>query len=274
VRDAAIVGGLAAALAFGATTGITTQQARTAAPTAVTGSSASEGSSLSFARADHQHGSLTAPVITGALDAQGTIADSTGNLTLGDAVDVTGAIDLQGSIADSTGNLTLGDAVDISGAVVCSSTMRVNSTSDLRGDVFNGTAAAALLLSDVDGVWIGNGAGGSADGQLNAGTLVAETSLSAATASFTRTVIFGAGAWDDSYDETNGILTIQGVTVVDSTSGGTVGLSGGTGTATVRNGARCVCTDTTANASVKCAVSGTTLTITGTTTDTIAYFCF
>lgn len=54
---------------------------------------------------------------------------------------------------------------------------------------------------------------------------------------------------------------------------GTITLSGGTGTATVTSGARCVCTDSTANASVKCAVSGTTLTATGTTTDVITYLC-
>lgn len=54
---------------------------------------------------------------------------------------------------------------------------------------------------------------------------------------------------------------------------GTITLSGGTGTAAVTSGARCICTDQTANASVKCVVSGTTLTATGTTTDVITYLC-
>jgi len=55
---------------------------------------------------------------------------------------------------------------------------------------------------------------------------------------------------------------------------GTKTLAAGTGTQTVLTGSQCVCTDTTANASVKCVVSGTTLTFTGTGTDVIAYLCF
>jgi hypothetical protein len=48
---------VATGVAFAATTGISTQQARTGTPSAVNGaSSTAEGSSLSFARADHQHG--------------------------------------------------------------------------------------------------------------------------------------------------------------------------------------------------------------------------
>jgi hypothetical protein len=71
-----------------------------------------------------------------------------------------------------------------------------------------------------------------------------------------------------------GLASAAQVKVTATTGGGTISLSGGTGTATVLSGHRCVCTDTTANVSVKCAVSGTTLTATGTTTDVIAYFCF
>ncbi len=62
-----------------------------------------------------------------------------------------------------------------------------------------------------------------------------------------------------------------GVTL--ATAGGATPLTGTPPPATVLSGAICVCTDTTANASVKCAVSGTTLTATGTTTDVIAYIC-
>lgn len=62
--------------------------------------------------------------------------------------------------------------------------------------------------------------------------------------------------------------------MTNTRNSGTIALSGGTGTATTFTGAVCVCTDTTANNSVQCSVSGTTLTATGTTTDTIAYACF
>jgi hypothetical protein len=62
--------------------------------------------------------------------------------------------------------------------------------------------------------------------------------------------------------------------VNSTTGGGTITLSTGSGTATVLSGHRCVCTDTTANVSVKCAVSATTLTATGTGSDVIAYVCF
>lgn len=55
---------------------------------------------------------------------------------------------------------------------------------------------------------------------------------------------------------------------------GTITLVAGSGTATVVSGVTCFCQDTTANASVKCAVATTTLTATGTGTDVIAYVCF
>lgn len=60
-----------------------------------------------------------------------------------------------------------------------------------------------------------------------------------------------------------------------STTAGTITLSGGTGTAAVRSGARCVCSETTSAATPgKCAVSSTTLTATyGVGTDVITYIC-
>ncbi len=59
----------------------------------------------------------------------------------------------------------------------------------------------------------------------------------------------------------------------NTATSGTKTLSGGTGTVTVTSGARCVCTNTSAATAVRCSVSGTTLTVTGSGTDTIAYFC-
>lgn len=74
------------------------------------------------------------------------------------------------------------------------------------------------------------------------------------------------------------IVTVQSsglLRVLNTQNVGTITLAAGTGTAALgQAGQICVCTDTTANASVRCAVSGTTLTATGTGTDVIAYHCF
>lgn len=64
------------------------------------------------------------------------------------------------------------------------------------------------------------------------------------------------------------------ITAGSATNKGTVALVGGTATVTVNTGAVCVVSETTtATNGVKGVVSGTTLTITGTGTDTIAYIC-
>lgn len=55
---------------------------------------------------------------------------------------------------------------------------------------------------------------------------------------------------------------------------GQVSLVAGSATPTVTSGTKCTCVDTTAVAAVKCNVAGTTLTITGTGTDSIVYHCF
>ncbi len=53
-------------------------------------------------------------VVTGTSDLQGSIANSTGDLTIADNLVVTGTIDAQGTISNSTGNIDIGDNVDIS----------------------------------------------------------------------------------------------------------------------------------------------------------------
>lgn len=66
-----------------------------------------------------------------------------------------------------------------------------------------------------------------------------------------------------------------GLQLTGSTHSGQKTLAAGAGTVTIASGkSGCVCTDNTANASVKCTVSGTTLTIAGTGTDQIYYLCF
>ncbi len=79
------------------------------------------------------------------------------------------------------------------------------------------------------------------------------------------------------YEESNDTgysITTNNIDIISSETSGTITLSGGTGTATTFTGAICVCSDSTANNSVQCAVSGDTLTATGTTTDVIVYVCF
>jgi hypothetical protein len=65
-----------------------------------------------------------------------------------------------------------------------------------------------------------------------------------------------------------------GVACASATSCGVTSLAAGTATVTVRSGCRPLCTDTTAAAAVKCSVAATTLTITGTGTDAIGWFCY
>lgn len=71
-----------------------------------------------------------------------------------------------------------------------------------------------------------------------------------------------------------GVASTNGVTCSGSTHCGTQALTAGTASVTVVTGCHAICTDTTAAAAVKCSVSATTLTITGTSTDSINYFCF
>lgn len=96
----------------------------------------------------------------------------------------------------------------------------------------------------------------------------------------------GATNYTDFLVSSNGSLTItpagtsptitlsSPVIASSALNKGTVTLSSGTGTATVTSGATCVVSETTdATKTVKGAVSGTTLTITGTGSDVIAYIC-
>lgn len=77
------------------------------------------------------------------------------------------------------------------------------------------------------------------------------------------------------YPMTTVVALAQGPTVFENAANrGSITLAAGTGTATVLSGTKCVCTDSTANASVKCVVAATTLTATGTGTDVITYLCF
>lgn len=70
---------------------------------------------------------------TGNADIQGNVSNSTGNLTLNDAVDVTGALDVAGNITDASD-----DTVTIDDNAV------VTGTSDLQGNVSNSTGDITL----------------------------------------------------------------------------------------------------------------------------------
>lgn len=69
-------------------------------------------------------------------------------------------------------------------------------------------------------------------------------------------------------------VSTTGLICSGATHCGTKTLSTGTGTVTVVSGCHPVCTDTTAANAVACSVSSTTLTVTGTGSDVIDYFCF
>lgn len=279
MRRPAVTLGIAFALvvagvAIGASTGLTTQQARTAAPSAVDGTTATaEGSSLSFARADHQHG----PSKTLLPDADVTRDLGSATLTWRDVY--------ADAIKDRSGTYVLNSRA-ASGA-----NFLANATDGARFDFGAGasdyassdgtTVTFAGPIATADALTTGNGITDNGGGIVTVGTITWDRDGSGAILGLGGTIDTGGGAIATgggaitAGDVSGGTITAATKVVVSNTiGGGTKALSGGTGTVGVFVGARCVCTDTTANASVKCVVAAGNLTITGTGTDTISYFCF
>lgn len=93
-----------------------------------------------------------------------------------------------------------------------------------------------------------------------------------------------AAGWEIDYSNGSAAMTLPGVgqplTVgggfftTAATTKGTFTLVAGSATKTVVSGAQCVCGLAVGTVWPKCAVSGTTLTITGSATDTGTYVCF
>lgn len=75
---------------------------------------------------------------------------------------------------------------------------------------------------------------------------------------------------------TSGIAVGTNGDLIAQINVGAITLSSGSGTATVKSGAKCFCQETNSVLAAKCAVSGTTLTatVTGGTTDVVNYVCF
>lgn len=197
------------------------------------------------------------------------------------------------------------NALEATGAI---SGAQLAATAGVSGTTYtsSSTAGTNALAVATNGARVDFGAGAS-DYMTSNGTTIASAAPFAVTGALSSTstisssvgsgtnglavttngarVDFGAGASDHATSDgttvtfagpaaVTGTVTASGIVSNSATWAGTKTLSGGTGTTTVASGARCVCTDTTANVSVKCSVSGTTLTFTGTTTDVIAYWCF
>lgn len=72
----------------------------------------------------------------------------------------------------------------------------------------------------------------------------------------------------------NSTFIVARLVATTTAGGGTVALTAGSAAVTVASGARCVCSDTTAVNACKASVASTTLTLTGTGTDTVSYFCY
>ena len=112
-------------------------------------------------------------------------------------------------------------------------------------------------------------------------TAILEYKSSNSTAQFTnagRTVSLGmslgTGNSSASHQFTAASLVSSSTIKAASTATrGTVTLSGGAGSVTVLSGAYCVCSSTNSLNPAQCAVTSTTLNITGTGTDVIAYVC-
>lgn len=125
-----------------------------------------------------------------------------------------------------------------------------------------GTNQAVVLLGDI-----------TTDTGTNAAIALQCTKTGATQALGTRPCldIFNFATLLFDMDASGNISVASGAT---ATKGSKV-LSGGTGTVTVKSGAKCVCSleVSAGTAAPKCSVSSTTLTVTGTGTDTISYIC-
>lgn len=187
----------------------------------------------------------------------------------------TGDKTITGTLAVN-GNATLGDGAD---AHTANGRLTIDGAADAVQFTVKGhsTQTNFLILAESDG-------GTDQFTVSNVGVVTAAAGFVAQSLSFgvgganNRVRLSGVNLQVD--DGSQVILTL----VDDGTTGyflptstkqrGTITLSAGTGTATTFSGATCTCTDTTATNAVQCAVSGTTLTATGTASDVIAYTCF
>ena len=175
----------------------------------------------------------------------------------------------------TSGNIILGDGIEgtwtwdgATGDVVLNAAGSV-----AAGGVGGGDVSALRAVSSSPGIEIRE-TGAAADEKswdslANSGGLLLRAVNDANSAATTWLQVDRTGITIDTVAFVNGDVDMQ-----STTNSGSITLSVGTGTATTFTGAVCVCTDTTANLNVQCAVSGTTLTATGTASDVIAYACF
>lgn len=170
--------------------------------------------------------------VTGNIDAQGNITNSTGNVTVNDNLDVTGALNVQGGNITLENGETISNSVDgqvditaattaTSGALNVGTNITVEGTSDLQGNISNSTGDVTINDNlDVTGNIDAQGDISNSTGVVNVNddfNVTGTTSLDGNT-----TIETGA-----SFTVTDGTSTFGGALDVNSTSdfGGNITLS-------------------------------------------------
>ncbi|MGH1376096.1 MAG: tail fiber domain-containing protein [Alphaproteobacteria bacterium] len=117
-----------------------------------------------------------ATTLVNTLDAQGTISDSTGDLTIGDNLVVTGTSDLQGDITNSTGDVTIDTDTEIIGSLDVEDAS-VSNDLTVDGTVSNPSGNLALtdnvdVTGAIDATGNIDGSDITASGDINAGNII------------------------------------------------------------------------------------------------------